>query len=75
MKEAKRYFQEQSMLMCRAAATANQEDIARVREEADEKYQKYITTMTDQINKHHAANREQLLRHGRIEMQQSLKAQ
>ena len=36
MKEAKRYFQEQSMLMCRAAATTNQEDIARARDEADE---------------------------------------
>ena len=75
MREAKRYFQEQSMRMCHAAATANKEDIARTREEADEKYQKYIATIVDQINRHHAANREQLIHHGRVEMQQALKAQ
>ena len=63
------------MLMCHAAANANREDIARTQEEADEKYQRYIATMADQINQHHATNREQLVSHGRTEMQQALKAQ
>ena len=63
------------MQVCRAAADANRNDVARAQAEADEKYQGYIAAMADQINQHHAMNREQLVSYGQAEMRHALKAQ
>ena len=61
--------------MCQVAANSNEENIARVQEEADEKYQAYIIWLAERINEHHAENRAQLVRRGREDMQKALRAQ
>ena len=75
MTEAEMFFQEQSMVMCQAAANSNRENVARVQEEVDEQYQVYIAWLTRKINEQHAENREQLLQRGREDVQRALKAQ